>query len=273
MRGYVGGQGPRSVAGAGAAVILIGVLTLPNGTAEAQQTELPAGALVTTFAYVITGDDEVDSISEAGLTGLSQVLINRTAVEPGPPIGVDIDRDEIAFYPLLYWPVLEDQGRLPASTADKINQYMAAGGMVLFDTRDGYLIDTQTRTASDAMLEIARSIDIPPLIAVPADHVLTRSFYLMDFFPGRWSEGVLWVEEGGNTTNDGVSPVIVGNADWAAAWAMDEGGRPLLPIGSGGEAQRELAFRFGVNLVMYTLTGNYKADQVHVPSILERLGQ
>jgi hypothetical protein len=25
--------------------------------------------------------------------------------------------------------------------------------------------------------------------------------------------------------------------------------------------------------VMYTLTGNYKADQVHVPALLERLGQ
>ena len=41
----------------------------------------------------------------------------------------------------------------------------------------------------------------------------------------------------------------------------------------GGERQRELAMRFGVNLVMYVLTGNYKSDQVHVPAILERLGQ
>ena len=33
-----------------------------------------------------------------------------------------------------------------------------------------------------------------------------------------------------------------------------------------------MAYRFGVNLVMYALTGNYKTDQVHVPAILERLG-
>ena len=39
------------------------------------------------------------------------------------------------------------------------------------------------------------------------------------------------------------------------------------------ERQRELAYRAGVNLVMYALTGNYKADQVHVPALLERLGQ
>ena len=36
--------------------------------------------------------------------------------------------------------------------------------------------------------------------------------------------------------------------------------------------QREMAFRFGVNLVMYVLTGSYKSDQVHVPALLERLG-
>ena len=70
-----------------------------------------------------------------------------------------------------------------------------------------------------------------------------------------------------------VSPVVVGRHDWAAAWARDAAGRPLFAVEPGGDLQREMAFRFGVNLVMYALTGNYKADQVHVPAILERLGQ
>ena len=50
---------------------------------------------------------------------------------------------------------------------------------------------------------------------------------------------------------------------------------PSVPVGRGvtGERQREVAFRFGVNLIMYVLTGNYKSDQVHVPALLERLGQ
>ena len=47
----------------------------------------------------------------------------------------------------------------------------------------------------------------------------------------------------------------------------------LVLLASGGEVQREMAFRAGVNLVMYALTGNYKADQVHIPALLERLGQ
>ncbi|MBZ0215505.1 MAG: DUF4159 domain-containing protein, partial [Fimbriimonadaceae bacterium] len=58
-----------------------------------------------------------------------------------------------------------------------------------------------------------------------------------------------------------------------AAWAIDDRGRPLLPVVPGGDRQREMAYRVGINLVMYTLTGNYKADQVHIPALLERLGQ
>ena len=48
---------------------------------------------------------------------------------------------------------------------------------------------------------------------------------------------------------------------------------PLFPVSSGLERQRELAYRAGVNMVMYALTGNYKADQVHVQDLLERLGR
>ena len=60
--------------------------------------------------------------------------------------------------------------------------------------------------------------------------------------------------------------------DWAGAWAVDNQRRPQHASVPDGERQREMAFRFGVNLVMYALTGNYKSDQVHVPAILERLG-
>ncbi len=57
------------------------------------------------------------------------------------------------------------------------------------------------------------------------------------------------------------------------AWAVDASGRPLAEPVPGGEGQREMAYRFGVNLVMYALTGNYKADTVHAPALLKRLGR
>ena len=116
--------------------------------------------------------------------------------------------------------------------------------------------------------------------------MLTRTFYLLQDFPGRHISRDVWVEaapadaervEGMpfRNLNDNVTPVVIGGNDWAAAWATDQNGRPMYPVGRGftGERQREIAYRFGVNLVMHVLTGNYKSDQVHVPALLDRLGQ
>ncbi len=72
---------------------------------------------------------------------------------------------------------------------------------------------------------------------------------------------------------DGVSPILITENDFAGAWAIDENGALLYPTVPDDPLQREMAFRAGINIVMYTLTGNYKADQVHVPALLERLGQ
>jgi hypothetical protein len=108
---------------------------------------------------------------------------------------------------------------------------------------------------------------------VPVDHVLTKSFYLLKEFPGRWTGGTVWVERRGGRHNDGVSSIVIGSNDWAGAWAVDGNGTATLPVVPGGERQREFAYRFGINWVMYSLTGNYKTDQVHVPAIIERLGQ
>jgi hypothetical protein len=72
---------------------------------------------------------------------------------------------------------------------------------------------------------------------------------------------------------DGVSSIMITSNDLAGAWAMRPDGQAMLPMVASEPRQREMAFRAGVNIVMYTLTGNYKADQVHVPALLERLGQ
>ena len=83
----------------------------------------------------------------------------------------------------------------------------------------------------------------------------------------------MWVERHEGDVNDGVSSIVIGGNDYAAAWALDDDGFPLYPLVPGGDRQREMAYRFGVNLAMYALAGNYKADQVHIPAILRRLGQ
>jgi hypothetical protein len=200
---------------------------------------------------------------------------------------VDIERDELAFFPFLYWPVTPGQTLPSAAAYRKLNDYLRTGGMILFDTRDADVMGAGGSTPEGQHLQrIAAGLNIPPLETVPQDHVLTRTFYLLQDFPGRFGGAPVWVEaappdaeqvEGMpfRNLNDGVTPVVIGGNDWAAAWAVDEMGVPMFPVGRGfaGERQREMANRFGINLIMHVLTGNYKSDQVHVPALLERLGQ
>ncbi|MTD93838.1 DUF4159 domain-containing protein [Hyphomicrobium sp. xq] len=238
-----------------------------------------------TIGYVLTGDQTVDETSRLGLDGLGRLLAVRTAVEPGRPMGVNILTDEIAFYPVLYWPVLPDAKALPEETLAKIDAYMKQGGLIIFDTQDyGRGVAGGTPGLGESALQrIIGKLDVPRLEPVPENHVLTKAFYLLRNFPGRWDGGQLWVEALDNSSgadqsrrarvSDGVTSIIVTPNDLAAAWALDEGGRPLYPTVGGGEDQREMAFRTGINIVMHALTGNYKADQVHVPALLERLGQ
>jgi Domain of unknown function (DUF4159) len=282
----------RRVAATGA-VILLMLALLPLAAAPLRAEDEPKGAnpaddfalkasLQTHLAYVITGDAEIDRTSEEGLSGLSKVLRARTALEPAEPMGVDIDKDELAFFPLLYWPVREDASPLSDATLAKIDTFMKQGGLVIFDTRDHETELTGAGTQSKALSRLIGQLDIPPLEPVPENHVLTKSFYLMRSFPGRFDGGSLWVEaepqdeaerSERSRRTDGVSSIVITSNDFAGAWALDDSNRPIYPTVPGGEVQREMAFRAGVNIVMYALTGNYKADQVHVPALLERLGQ
>jgi hypothetical protein len=288
---------------AGRATAVLVVFTLVAGVLVATSTSASAQAPVppssrpsdmaaiqatskVTFGYVLTGDGAVDEASRAGLVGLGKYLTARTAVEPGQPFAVNIAADEITFFPILYWPVLPNARPLSADVLAKIDAYMKQGGMIIFDTKDfGQGMPTGYNVRGDGTTSLQRmlgSLDMPRLEPVPEHHVLTKSFYLLRSFPGRWEGGQLWVEaevprdsdQGRQARRvDGVSSVLITSNDFAAAWAMDERGQSLYPVVPGGERQREMAFRTGVNIVMYALTGNYKADQVHVPALLERLGQ
>ncbi len=278
------------------AAFMIGgtLLVAPIGSARAQDQTNEAitgdfalrASLKTHLAYVITGNRQVDDTSLAGLTGLSDVISQRTALEPGVPFGISLERDELTFFPFIYWPILPESQQPSEKALTKIDAYMKNGGTILFDTRDHQqnlpgLSPNGAGPGTQALRRILASLDVPPLEVVPADHVLTKAFYLLQAFPGRWAGGQLWVEAAATAENtrrgasnfDGVSSIIIGSNDFASAWARDLNGRPLFPVVPGGPRQREMAFRSGVNMVIYALTGNYKADQVHVPALLERLGQ
>ncbi len=248
------------VAGAGAVLVVAGPAAGDDGFAL-------EASLQTRLAYVVTGDEQVDSLSLAGLRGLSFVVNRRTAAELGEPLGVRPERDDLAFFPLLYWPVAAGTPLSEPALA-RLKAFLGNGGTVLMDTRAG-----PDGVEGALPPGLVQALDVPPLVPVPPDHVLTRAYYLLDDFPGRWTGRRVWVEQAGGADLDGVSAVVMGAHDWVGAWAVDDTQRPLYAVVPGGERQREMAYRFGINLVMYTLTGNYKADQVHLPAILERLGR
>ncbi|RWD07569.1 MAG: DUF4159 domain-containing protein [Mesorhizobium sp.] len=283
---------PRRAAATTAAALLIGLGALLGHADRARADDAKPGDTQaiediskTRIAYVLTGEPGVDSISRAGLEGLTLFLIEKTALEPGAPAGVDIAKDELSFYPLIYWPI-DPAAPMPSEASiARIDAYMQQGGTVLFDTRDQFangIGANSTSPATERLRDILGNLNVPPLEPVPSDHVLTKSFFILPEFPGRFNGSPLWVEASLDASNaenrpvrvgDGVSPILITANDFAGAWAVDENGDPLLPTVPADPMQRIYALRAGVNIMMYMLTGNYKSDQVHVPVLLERLGQ
>ncbi len=268
-----------------AAWLAAGIWCMPQPT-FAQHADIDFSAtLKTRIAYVASGVREVDETTLAGLRGLTEFIAVRTALEPGPPVEVDLGSDELVFYSLIYWPMHGDAAIPDAAAMARVDAFMKQGGTVLFDTRDqasGSLVGVAASEEARRLQTILSTLDIPTLEPAPADHVLTKAFYLLDTFPGRYAGGDLWVEalpdvagdgQRPARAGDGVSSIIITSNDFAGAWAVDENFRPLYPTLPPDPFQREMAFRVGVNLMMYALTGNYKADQVHIPALLERLGQ
>jgi hypothetical protein len=253
-----------------AAALLLGLLAVPPAQALDSNSN---PALETRLGYIVTGDAQLDAVSRAGLEGLSEYVNRRTAALLAEPDPVEPGKTDLSFYPLLYWPISAEAQPLSAEQAAAMNDYMSRGGIVLVDTRDSGSGAGFAPGTGSALQRVAQGLVIPPLAPLTTEHVLARAFYLLQDFPGRYTGESVWVQRDQDRTNDSVSPVIIGGNDWAEAWAVDDGGRNPYAVIPGGSRQRTLAYRFGVNLVMYALTGNYKGDQVHVPAILQRLGQ
>ena len=269
---------PMARAGATAALVLIFIVPVAPRYVHGADGDIdPAtveAVLQTRLAYVRTGRQNIDRLSAQGLGTLTQVLAARTSAEMGQPAEIDPETDDLFPYPIIYWRITGGQAPPSEAAARRINDYLGRGGMIVFDapSQVGANEDDDGQLVSQALNGVLMRLNVPPLVQVPENHVLRRSFYLLPDLPGRYTGTPVYIERGSGTT-DGVSSIIIGSHDWAAAWARDSRGLPLYPAVPGGEQQREWSYRFGVNLVMYALTGNYKADQVHLPAIMQRLTQ
>jgi hypothetical protein len=255
-----------------AALILTGFLFV-SSESFAQDKNLEA-ATTLHLAYVKTGNGRIDRMSEIAMESLARQLTARTTIEPAGAKSVNLETDDLVFYPFLYWPVARDAQPLTEKASENLNAYMASGGTIVFDTQDEGEKSLRGGETHPGIAAITANLDIPALVQAPKDHVLTKSFYLLQTFPGRWANGTVWVDRDTNgAARDGVSSVILGSNDWAAGWAIDEDGNDMAELEKDIPRQREMSIRFGVNVAMYALSGNYKADQVHAAALIERLGR
>ena len=255
------------------AALLVAGLFLAPTEIFAQEKNLEA-ATALHLAYVKTGNGRVDRMSEVAMDSLARQLTARTTIEPAGAKSVNPETDDLIFYPFLYWPVTRDAQPLTDKASEKLNAYMASGGTIVFDTQDEGERALRAGETHPGIAAITANLDIPALTQAPEDHVLTKSFYLLQSFPGRWANGPIWVDRDINgAARDGVSSVILGSNDWAAGWAIDEDGNDMAELEKDIPRQREMSIRFGINVAMYALSGNYKADQVHAAALIERLGQ
>lgn len=229
----------------------------PQRPAAAQIADTDIAKYANNFhlAYVKTSSGLVNNEAERGLQALSQTLNERTSVHPAGIVGLDLERDDISFFPFIYWPMTADAQALSPQALAKLRRYTETGGMIVIDTRG----------QGGQMPANLRALNFKPMQQVSQDHVLTRTFYLVSDVTGSSNYEPAWVEIQGTDGTESVSAVIVGDKNWAGAWA----GVYLSPQ----SRDREMALRSGVNMVMYALMGNYKADQLHVPTILKRLGR
>lgn len=200
----------------------------------------------------------------SGLRRLAWELQRRTSVEvvlEARPLSLSSER--LFEHPFLY---LGGESELPPLTAaevETLRRYLTFGGFVLADANDG-----SDGSGFDASFrrELARVLPQGKLSPLASTHVVYKSFFLLDSAPGRYLrkpdlEAVMLGRR---------AAVMYSQNDLAGAWSRDEGGDYQFEVTPGGDHQRELAFRLGMNICMYALCLDYKDDAVHLPLIMKR---
>lgn len=200
----------------------------------------------------------------SGLRRLVWELQRRTSVEVVPDArAFPLSSPKLFEYPFLYWGGEEEVQPLNPDEIENLRRYLTFGGFVLADANDG----SDGRGFDQGFRrEIARVLPQAPLTELPSSHVVYKSFFLLDSAPGR-----LMKKPYLESCNLGKrSAVIYSQNDLAGAWNRDEGGDFEFEVSPGGEPQRELAFRLGINVCMYALCLDYKDDEVHLRLIMQK---
>lgn len=216
-----------------------------------------------TIARLNYGQSGYD-LRPTGIRRLLQEVEKRTSISiesDYPTVG--LDPKQLFRHPMVAMTGDEGFDPLPGSAIETMRTYLQSGGFLFVDSSDGIQNGPFLKAVRRDM---ERMFPEKELAEVPSDHVLYKSFYLIDDAVGRIdvSDDLLALFD-----SDRLYAVVSQN-DLFGALARDNFGNWKFDVRPGGEKQREMAFRMGINLVMYALCVNYKSDQVHVPFILKR---
>lgn len=254
----------RSFLGAGAGFLAAAVF---SAEALAQQPPAPASVRAPLpenslkylesvyLAYVPSGIAAIDDVTRQGLEALAKRLNEKAGIEPKGVVAVDPAKDDLTLFRFIYWPVTENARALNAEAQQRVQNHINTGGLIVFDLRD----------ESGALKKLLANISVRPLVKMPENHTVTRTFYKLQGLPGTKTLGDVFVEASGAEGSGGSSSVIIGSHEWVDAWA----GKTLHPQ----SRSYELAMRAGINQVVYAYTGRYKDNLILVPKTINQLGK
>ena len=243
-------------------VILILIFSSSNSHSKSLDIEK---VMSNKIGYIVTGNDKVDKITHNGLKVLSKFISSKTAAIFSEPTPIDLKEDKLLYYPIIYWPTDSGLNELPK----KIKRFLNDGGLLLIDCKLDEL-NFMINKCLDSFQKLLKNNQIGQFKEIDEKHAMSKSFYIINNFPGRKNNSIYFA-----TTElgdfDNTASVIIGNNDWVGAWAKNENNEFLFSLLQNDLKQRNVSFKFGVNLLIYSLTGNYKTDQVHIPEFLKRI--
>tara|TARA_B100000524_G_scaffold284066_1_gene159668 strand:+ start:82 stop:876 length:795 start_codon:yes stop_codon:yes gene_type:complete len=224
---------------------------------------------LTKIGYILTGEEETDAISKNGLEVISKYISSKTASILGKPESINLKKDELSYFPLIYWPIGPNLKNISKISIQKLKNFIQDGGLLIIDCKlDSYSL--LLNACTDSFQTIIGGNKLSDFSLLDSNHAIAKSFYLLNDFPGRKNEKT-YVAYNLSKNNDNAISVIISNNDWSGAWAKKDNKNFSFPLLDGLDRQRLISMRFGVNLLIYALTGNYKTDQVHIPEILKRM--
>ena len=199
-----------------------------------------------------------------GLRRLAWEVEKRTSVDVDLDPGLIRLSDRALFqHPFLYLGGDKGFPPLPQTDLQRLRRHLVFGGFLLIDSADARPGGGFDRSAREL---VAALFPRKPLDRLDKKHTLFKSFYLLERSVGRVAT-VPYLE---GVAQDGRVMLLYCQNDLAGAWSRDNFGKWEHGVYPGGDRQRELAIRWGINIVMYALCVDYKADQVHIPFILKR---